>query len=216
MKYRPNCLRGVITCSRLGEDNYHSQRSFDFEEYQSGEYFNWGPVVTINDDRSQQGFITAYHEHKNLDILSYVVAGRVQHHDNLGNELVAHAGQVQHMSCGTGIWHTESNPGPEANRYLQIWIHPTGYNPGWRPQYTLLDRPPGFAVLPVKLKNTRLEIRAGVLDGVHTVDAWSYLLVLEGQCQVDEFTLAEGDSLDITRACEIQGQGAHLLLFTHL
>lgn len=215
MKYRSNAERGYIGHSRLGEDNYESRRSFDFEGYQSGVYLNWGPVVTINDDRTKPGFITGYHEHQQLDILSYVVEGQVKHHDNLGNDLVAHAGQVQWMSCGQGIWHTEANPGPENNRYLQIWIRPTGWHPNWEPKYTLITRQPGFDLLPLELKNSRLDVRAGHLEGTHRVDAWSYLLVLEGSCRVEDYELSEGDSLDITRPCEIQGQGAHILLFTH-
>lgn len=215
MNYRPNSSRGYIGCSRLGEDNYESRRSFDFEGYQSGVYINWGPVRTINDDRTQAGFITNYHEHKGLDILSYVVKGSVKHHDNLGNDVVAGAGQVQHMSCGTGIWHTEANPGPTANRYLQIWIEPTGWHPTWEPKYTLIDRSPGFEPIPLELHNQYLTVRAGLLEGEYNVTCWSYLLVLEGECRVEDYVLSEGDSLDITRPCVIEGQGAHCLLFEH-
>lgn len=215
MKYRPNSSRGHIGSSRLGQDNYTSHRSFDFEGYQSGVYINWGPVRTINDDRTQQGFITAYHEHKGLDILSYVVEGRVQHHDNLGNDLTAGPGQVQHMSCGTGISHTESNPGPASNRYLQIWIEPTGWHPNWEPRYTLVNRLQGFEPLPLELHNQYLTVRAGVLEGSYTVPCWSYLLVLEGECRVESWVLSEGDSLEFTRPAVIKGQGAHCLLFEH-
>jgi redox-sensitive bicupin YhaK (pirin superfamily) len=214
MKYRTNAERGYIGCSRLGEDNYTSRRSFDFEGYQSGIYLNWGPIVTINDDTTKSGFETAYHEHKNLDILSYVVKGKVKHHDNLGNDVVAQAGQVQHMSCGTSIWHTESNPGPEDNRYLQIWIASNQLMVGWEPKYTLVDRNSEFELLPLELKNTRLDIRAGILTGEYTVAGLSYLLQLEGSSQCAGYTLSEGDSLEITGPCNIESQCGHLLLFT--
>jgi redox-sensitive bicupin YhaK (pirin superfamily) len=214
MRYRTNQQRGFVGCSRLGEDNYQSRRSFDFEGYQSGIYLNWGPVVTINDDTTKSGFVTAYHEHKNLDILSYVVKGNVKHHDNLGYDVTAHAGQIQHMSCGTGIWHTEANPGPEDNRYLQIWIASNQITLGWEPKYTLVDRSPEFDLLPLQLKNTRLEIRAGILTGAYSPTGASYLLQLEGTCNCAGYTLNEGDSLEITGPCSIESQGGHCLLFT--
>ena len=214
MRYRTDAERGFVGCNRLGEDNYQSRRSFDFEEYQSGQYLNWGPVMTINDDTTKSGFVTAYHEHCNLDILSYIVRGRVQHHDNLGNEVTAHAGQIQHMSCGTGIWHTESNPGPDNNRYLQIWISSNQLTIGGEPNYTLVDRALEFSLLPVKLKNTRLEIRAGILTGAYSPTGASYLLQLEGSSNCADYTLNEGDSLEITGPCSIDSQGGHCLLFT--
>lgn len=214
MKYRSNAERGLVSCSRLGEDNYVSRRSFDFEGYQSGVYLNWGPIVTINDDCTQPGFITSYHEHKNLDILSYVVQGQVKHHDNLGNDVIAEAGQVQHMSCGSGIWHTESNPGPGDNRYLQIWIVSNQITLGWEPKYTLVDRSPEFGLLPLQLKNTRLDIHAGILTGTYSPTGASYLLQLEGVSECAGYTLNEGDSLEITGPCNIESQGGHCLLFT--
>jgi quercetin 2,3-dioxygenase len=214
MKIRRNSERGYIGCSRLGEDNYQSRRSFDFEGYQSGEYVNWGPVVTINDDTTKPGFETAYHEHKNLDILSYVVQGSVKHHDNLGNDVVAQAGQVQHMSCGTGIWHTEANPGPEDNRYLQIWIASNRLILGWEPKYTLITRAPGFAKLHLELQNTQLEVWAGNLDCTMGI-ANSYLLVLEGSLRVGDTILSEGDSIDTEKDyVTVEPIGtSHLLLF---
>ena len=214
MRYRTNSQRGYVGVNRLGEDNYESRRSFDFEEYQSGEYLNWGPIVTINDDSTQPGFITGLHEHRNLDILSYVVRGQVQHHDNLSNDVLAHAGQVQHMSCGSGIWHTEANPGPEVNRYLQIWIVSNSLEQPPPPQYKLITRAREFGALDVELRNSTLTVRAGVLEGSYRVTGSSYLLQLEGESTCLDWTLSEGDSLEISRPCDIESQGGHCLLFT--
>ena len=214
MNLRPANTRGYIPHNRLGENNFESYRSFDFEGYQSGVYLNWGPIITINDDRAQPGFITGHHEHKQLDILSYVVQGQVHHKDNLGNELQAQAGQVQHMSCGSGIWHTEGNISEESNRYLQIWIMSNQLVFDWQPKYTLITREPGFKKLPVELKNTKLEIWCGNLEEDYTVDCLSYLLVLEGSCSADEFNLQEGDALEITGPITISSKNtAHLILF---
>lgn len=214
MNLRPANTRGHITCSRLGEDNFQSYRSFDFEGYQSGIYLNWGPIVTINDDRAQPGFITRHHEHKNLDILSYVVQGQVHHKDNLGNDLQAQAGQVQHMSCGSGIWHTEGNISNEPNRYLQIWITSNQLTFDWEPKYTLITRDPGFKKLPAEFKNTKIEVWCGNLEEPYNVDCYSYLLALEGSCSVDNFNLQQGDALEITKPVTVNSKdSAHLILF---
>lgn len=213
MKLRPAATRGYIPNSRLGEDNFESYRSFDFEGYKSGIYLNWGPIITINDDRTKPGFITGHHEHRNLDILSYVVRGQVHHKDNLGNELQAQPGQVQHMSCGTGIWHTEGNTSDDLNRYLQIWITPNQFLPNWVPDYRLITRNPTFSKLPLELKNTHIEVWSGNLEGEYLVDSWSYLLVLEGKCSVGDFQLHEGDAIDITDFSVVKSNGAHLLMF---
>jgi len=195
MKIRRNSERGYIPHSRLGEDNFESYRSFSFEGYQDTKYDCWGPIRTINDDRAQPGFITSHHEHVGLDILSYVVRGQVHHKDNLGNELQAQEGQVQWMSCGTGIWHTEGNTSDKPNRYLQIWIMPNKIAPVWQPKYELITRPAGFAKLPLQLQNTELEVWAGNLDCYMDI-VNSYLLVLEGSIRVGDTILTEGDSID--------------------
>ena len=213
MKLRSANTRGYWQGDLEGLPTFESYRSFDFEAFKSGVYLNWGPVVTINDDRALAGFITRYHEHKNLDILSYVVRGKVHHKDNLGNELQAQAGQVQHMSCGAGIWHTEGNTSDEPNRYLQIWIRSNQLLFDWEPKYTLITREAGFKKLPLELKNTKLEFWCGELEGSYLVDCWSYLLVLEGACSADEFDLREGDALEITRSTTIISDNAHLILF---
>lgn len=214
MKFRSNSARGHIAHSRLGDSNFESYRSFSFEGYQDPRYDCWGPVRTVNDDRADPGFITSNHLHVGLDILSYVVRGQVHHKDNLGNELSAQEGQVQWMSCGSGIWHTEGNTSDKPNRYLQIWIQPNKIAPVWEPSYQLITREPGFALLPLQLQNTELSIRAGLLTGSHQVTGPSYLLQLEGTSQCLDYALSEGDSLEIDRPCDIESQGGHLLLFT--
>jgi quercetin 2,3-dioxygenase len=214
MKIRRNSERGYIPRSRLGEDNFKSYRSFSFEKYQDPKYQSWGPIRTINDDRADPGFITRRHRHIGLDILSYVVKGQVHHKDNLGNELQAQEGQVQWMSCGTGIWHTEGNTSNAPNRYLQIWIMPNKIAPAWEPKYTLITRAPGFARIPLELQNSQLEVWAGNLDCSMGI-ANSYLLVLEGSIRVGDTILTEGDSVDTEQDyVTVEPIGTpHLLLF---
>lgn len=211
MKIRPANTRGFLPTSRLGENNYQSYRSFSCMSYQDPEYLGWGPVVTINDDRTQPGFVTAWHEHIGLDILNYMVRGECRHRDDKGNDNTAHAGQVQHFWCGPSIYHELSNEGNKPARYLQIWIQPNSFT--FEPtSYQLIDREPGFAPLPIKFKNSMIEVWAGNLDQ-NLLTQNSYLLVLEGSCKVNDVTLNEGDAVEITEALVTPIDNPHLILF---
>lgn len=210
MKIRKHNTRGVVQSPRTGK--IISYRSFDCMSYQAPEYPSWGPIDTINDDHTQPGFITTWHSHLNLDILGYVVEGEVHHIDNQGNDVVARAGQVQHMWCGSGIWHTESNDSNQNNRYLQIWIRPD-HKSTEPPYYELVDRNPNFSKLPISFKNSGIEVWAGDFKGEYLVENQSYLLVLNGSCTINEHQLEEGDAIDITEMSKIKSNGAHLLLF---
>ena len=210
MKIRRNSDRGMI--QPLWAPLITSYRSFSFEGYKDARYVNWGPIKTINDDRTQPGFVTTWHEHKDLDILSYVVRGEVYHKDNLGNELVAYPGQVQHMWCGDSIWHSEANHGTVENRYLQIWIM---HNELVDPQatYKLVTRSKEFSKLPIEFKNSKIEVWAGDFTGSF-ITQHSYMLVLEGSCTVDGIVLEEGDSFETYEQVIVTAeQQAHLILF---
>ena len=211
MKIRPADTRGKIRPPRTGL--LTSYRSFSFEGYFDARFINWGPIKTINDDRADPGFITMWHQHTDLDILSYVVKGEVYHKDNLGNELVAVPGQVQHMWCGSGLWHSEANNGTETNRYLQIWIRPQRKVVESDPVYTLVNRTKEFSKLPIEFKNTNIEVWAGEFSGTF-ITKNSYMLVLEGCCTVDGESLIEGDAVEIQDSVTVTATTtAHLLLF---
>lgn len=211
MKIRPADTRGFIPTSREGKDNYQSYRSFSCMSYYDPKYTNWGPVVTINDDSTRPGFVTAWHEHCGMDIINYMISGKCTHKDNIGNDNTATVGQVQHFWCGKSIWHELSNETDEPARYLQIWIQPNllVYDP---PTYQIFDRAPGFAQLPIQFKNTKIEVWAGLLDQ-NMLTQNSYLLVLEGSCKVDGIVLAQGDSVEINNSLVEPVGIPHLLLF---
>lgn len=214
MQIRPAETRGFVPASRLGEDNYQSYRSFSCMSYHDPKYTNWGPVVTINDDRTQPGFVTAWHEHQALDIVNYMISGECRHRDDQGNDSTARAGELQHFWCGTSIWHELSNESQEPARYLQIWIMPNTVDWDHVPRYEFIERSPGFAPLPIKFQNERIEVWAGRLDQ-NCVTENSYLLVLEGSCRVNGVELVEGDAVDLfMHSALIEPQGTpHLLLF---
>ena len=210
MKIRPANTRGRVKPPRTGL--LTSYRSFSFEGYQDPRFINWGPIKTINDDRTEPGFVTTWHEHKNLDILSYVVRGEVYHKDNLGNELIARPGQVQHMWCGNGIWHSEANNGTETNRYLQIWIMHDELAVDHIAKYELVTRSKEFSQLSIKFKNPNVQVWAGEFTGSFVTQN-SYMLVLEGNCTVDGELLEEGDAVEtVDSITVISHNSAHLLL----
>jgi hypothetical protein len=182
--------------------------------YQDSQYTNWGPIITINDDRTKPGFVTAWHEHAGLDIINYMINGQCRHIDNIGNDNVAVAGQIQHFWCGRSIWHELSNVGQQDSRYLQIWIQPDSIDWDKTPKYELINRVPGFAPLPIAFKNSKFSCWAGELDQCLETNDLSYLLVLEGSCTVNDVELNEGDAVEIDQISLIRpNKTPHLILF---
>ena len=101
---------------------------FSFSEYYNPKNMNFGALRVINDDliEGHTGFDT--HPHKDMEIISYVVEGGLTHADSMGNKHTLTRGQVQYMSAGTGVYHSEHNLGDETARLLQIWILPDAKN----------------------------------------------------------------------------------------
>lgn len=214
MKIRPAHTRGFVPTSREGLDNYQSYRSFSCMSYYDPDHMGWGPVITINDDRTRPGFKTAWHEHIGLDILNYIVHGECRHRDNIGNDNIAYKGQLQHFWCGQSIWHELSNESNAPARYLQIWIQPNVIDWDRTPKYYLVQREPGFAPLPIKFKNTRFSCWAGELDQNLETNDFCYLLVLEGSCIVNGVVLNEGDAAELDQISLVQPVAKpHLMLF---
>jgi redox-sensitive bicupin YhaK (pirin superfamily) len=114
-----------------------SRHSFSFADYYDPEFMGFGDLRVINEDTiaPARGFDT--HGHQNMEIISYVLEGALAHRDTLGNELTISAGEVQRMSAGTGIMHSEYNASSEAPaHFFQIWVIPErdGIAPGYEQQ----------------------------------------------------------------------------------
>lgn len=213
MKLRPANTRGYLAKSWKDEDNYESYRSFSCMSYWDPNYMSWGPVVTINDDRTKPGFITTWHEHKGSDILNYMIKGECRHKDDKGNDNIANATQVQHFWCGPSMYHHLSNESDSDNRYLQIWIMPNSIDNSPM-TYQVIDREPGFSKLPINFKNTRISVWGGNLLEPFDITTHSYVLVLEGNCKVNDIELNEGDALDVTQMSTITTDStAHIIMF---
>jgi len=209
-----------------------SRHTFSFASYYDPEHMGFGPLRVINDDRlvGGQGFGT--HPHRDMEIISYVVDGELEHKDSMGNGSVIRPGDVQRMRAGTGVTHSEYNHSPTvAVRFLQIWVLPeeNSLEPGYEQRY-FGDERRGKLCLVASRDGAEgsvqiaqdVKMYASVLaDGEqveHAVErarnAW--LQVVRGTMTVNGLELGEGDGASFTEPTDISitsmGQ-SELILF---
>jgi len=131
-------------------DSYHS---FSFADYYDPEHMGFGPLRVINEDRVAPGMGFGTHGHRDMEIVSYVLEGELAHRDSLGSGSTIVPGDVQRMSAGRGVMHSEFNPSREAPvHFLQIWIEPA--TRGLAPSYEQAN-------VPAEAKRGRLALVAG-------------------------------------------------------
>jgi redox-sensitive bicupin YhaK (pirin superfamily) len=196
---------------------------FSFAEYYNPENIRFGVLRVMNDDMVQcgEGFDT--HPHANMEIISYVVKGELTHRDSMGNERTLSRGQVQYMSAGTGITHSEYNHGGETLRFFQIWIFPDeeGYTPNYGDvRFKLEDRNDRWLALAASVANAEstapIKIHADInayaaiissgksLDFAVAGGRQAYLALIEGNAKLRG---TEGDTaLTMRDAAEITGE----------
>lgn len=210
-----------------------SRFSFSFAEYQDPKHMHFGPLRVINDDYIAPGQGFGTHGHKDMEIVTYVLEGAVAHKDSLGNVGNIVPGEVQRMSAGTGIQHSEFNPNANQRTHLlQIWIIPdrTG-NPASYEQkmYDAADKrgklrlvaSPDGANGSVTIQQNALMF-AGLFDGdesaTHALAAGrqAYVHVARGSVTVNGAALSAGDAVMIEKESRVtiaDGDAAEVLLF---
>jgi redox-sensitive bicupin YhaK (pirin superfamily) len=218
MKRRMPMLR-YIDGKKMGRSDLgwlNSQFHFSFAEYCNPDNVQFGVLRVLNDDTVRPGFGFDTHQHKDMEIVSYVIEGELTHADSMNNAETLTRGQVQYMSAGTGVFHSEYNRGTERLRFMQIWIIPDkkGYEPVYGScRFEFGDRhgkwlhvasgaDGGDSGAPIRV-HADINIYAAMLDAGKTLDfkispgRQAYLVLAEGEANVNDIRLAERDALEI-------------------
>ena len=210
-----------------------SRHSFSFADYYDAEHMGFGPLRVINEDRVEPGRGFGTHGHRDMEIISYVIEGELQHRDSMGNGSTIVPGDVQRMSAGRGVQHSEYNPSrTHPTHFLQIWIEPSvrGIAPGYEQKHITQDEKRNRLRLIASPDGGDGSVRihqdarvyATVLDGEdvvsHTLasERRAYVHVVLGAAHVNEVRLEAGDAAKITGATDVRidrAAGAEVLLF---
>jgi quercetin 2,3-dioxygenase len=210
-----------------------SHHSFSFADYFDSQHVEFGPLRVINEDRVAPGAGFGIHPHRDMEIVSYVLAGELAHQDSLGNGSVLRPGDVQRMSAGTGVRHSEYNSSKtDRLHFLQIWIKPNvlGLAPSYeekrfedgekRGRLRLIASPDGTSG-SLTIHQDAL-VYAGTFEGEETAaielrpKRRSYVHVVRGQVRINGLELEAGDALKVTDSREVRidhGRGAEVLVF---
>lgn len=197
----------------------NARHHFSFSRYQNPDRINFGSLRVINDDTIQphKGFAT--HPHENMEIITYVRSGAISHKDNKGNEGKTKAGDIQVMSAGTGITHSEHNHEDEVTTLYQIWIIPDemGVKPRWdAKEFPKESNNNALPLLVSGDKNDKnalfihseAQIYGGNVDkGItldHSIKHQIYILVSKGKIEIDGQEINKGDGAEITEQSSVK------------
>lgn len=209
LKVRKSSERGGANFGWL-----NSQHTFSFGSYHDPAHMGVGPLRVINEDHVQAGRGFDSHGHKNMEIISYVLDGALAHKDSMGNGSVLRYGDVQRMSAGSGVVHSEFNHSrTEQVHFLQIWIMPNTANdaPGYEEKHFDAASKQGRLCLiassdgrdgSVSLRQ-QASIYAAILDGADAVEhaiapgRQLYVHVIRGSIKVNGIAVAGGDAVHV-------------------
>jgi len=216
MKIRRSAHRGSVNFGWLD-----SRHTFSFGDYHDANHMGFGALRVINEDRVEPGKGFETHAHCDMEIISYVLEGALEHKDSLGNGSVIRPGDVQRMSAGTGIRHSEFNQSHAARvHFLQIWIVPerAGLAPDYEQKHFALARGPGALTLvgtrdgragsvtihqDVDLYAAILAEHERVVHPLHSGrDAW--LQVARGAVSLNGERLEQGDGVAVNETGELE------------
>jgi len=228
MEIRKSEERGVAEHGWLS-----SRHSFSFASYLDPRHMGFGPLRVINEDRVAPGAGFDTHGHRDMEIISYVLEGALEHKDSMGTGSVIRYGQVQRMSAGSGVTHSEFNHSQtEPVHFLQIWIQPkfTGIRPGYeekqfdraakKGQWCLIAAPDGQNDAVTIHQDAH--VYASIVDGDDRLEyafedaRCVYVHVALGSVKINGVTLHAGDAAKFTDPGRIEvceGDQAEILLF---
>jgi redox-sensitive bicupin YhaK (pirin superfamily) len=209
-------------------DTYHT---FSFADYYDPDFMGFRTLRVINDDRVAPGRGFGTHGHRDMEIVTYVIEGALAHRDSMGSGSIIHPGEVQRMSAGTGVMHSEMNASlEEPVRLLQIWILPErrGITPGYEQKlYSEEERRGTLRIVAspdardgsVKIHQD-VSLYVSLLDGkpvAHEFEPnrYGWLQVARGNVEINGQQLNEGDGAAIVDEPQvtISGSDAEILLF---
>jgi redox-sensitive bicupin YhaK (pirin superfamily) len=192
-------------------DSYHT---FSFANYHDPNWMGFRTLRVINDDLVMPGMGFGMHPHRDMEIITYVLSGALQHKDSMGNGRIIRPGEVQYMAAGTGVQHSEFNPSKdEAAHFLQIWILPE--RRGIKPRYaekSLVSTPNGrFNLVASKAGresslaiNQDADLYVAKMDtgneASHKLEPtrYAWLHVAEGEVKLNNDTLKAGDAVALS------------------
>ena len=210
-----------------------SFHSFSFAGYYDPQFMGWGNLRVVNEDRIAPGTGFGTHGHRDMEIISYVLSGNLAHKDSMGNVKGIPPGDVQRMSAGTGVQHSEFNHAPNATtHFLQIWIEPNvrSIPPSYEQKAFSTDEKngilrlvaaPGGAQGAVEI-HADARMYAGCFDGEQSAQLTleptrkSYVQVLRGALVVNGQALKQGDALlmqDESQVVFDRGEASEVLVF---
>jgi redox-sensitive bicupin YhaK (pirin superfamily) len=210
-----------------------SRHTFSFADYRDPRHMGFRSLRVINEDRVEPGQGFGAHSHRDMEILTYVLEGALEHRDSLGNGSVLRPGDVQRMSAGTGVTHSEFNASAdEPVHFLQIWILPEGRGlaPSWEEKRFPSDGRRGRLQLLASRAGREGSVRVhqdvdvlGALLGEHdaVVHALApgragWVQLARGSCELNGVALQAGDGAAVREERELRfgaARGAELLLF---
>jgi redox-sensitive bicupin YhaK (pirin superfamily) len=227
MKIRRSNERGHAEHGWL--DSYHT---FSFADYYDPEWMGFRSLRVINDDLVMPGKGFGMHPHRDMEIITYILSGQLEHKDSMGNGRVIKPGDVQYMAAGTGVLHSEFNPSSsEAVRLLQIWIQPDrkGATPRYAEKSFAAAQPGALNLVASKTGrdgsiaiNQDAELHLAKLNAgqsvAHTLAGGraAWLHVAEGEVTVNGQKLIGGDAASFDGKAKIEITGdktSQVLLF---
>lgn len=229
----------MITLRKSQERGYadhgwlKSYHSFSFAGYHDEKHMGFGNLRVINEDRIAPGTGFGTHGHKDMEIISYVLQGNLAHKDSMGNVKGIPPGDVQRMSAGTGVQHSEFNHAEgQTTHFLQIWIEPNvkGIAPGYEQKTFSVDEKRGRLRLVASSDGAEgsvtihadAKIYAGLLDGHESAALTlnparkTYMHVVRGNLQVNGLPLVAGDAALLLSESQLkltEGVDAEVLVF---